>query len=146
MEAIVFCGIQGSGKSSFYRDRFLHTHVRLNLDLLKTRNREDILLHACLAAQQPFVADNTNPTRKARARYAALAKAAGFGATLYYFQSSVEDAIRRNAARPEAQRVPDLAILGAAAKFEQPSRDEPFDKIFTVGIAADGQFIVEELV
>lgn len=71
MEAVVFCGVQGSGKSTFFVERFAHTHVRLNLDMLRTRSREDILLHACLAAQQPFVADNTNATRAQRQRYGA---------------------------------------------------------------------------
>lgn len=31
MEAVVFVGIQGSGKSSFYQERFCRTHVRLDL-------------------------------------------------------------------------------------------------------------------
>ncbi len=38
MEAVVFCGIQGSGKTSFYRERLLATHVRISLDLLRTRH------------------------------------------------------------------------------------------------------------
>lgn len=28
MEAIIFVGIQGAGKSTFYRDRFFNTHIR----------------------------------------------------------------------------------------------------------------------
>ena len=39
-EAAVFCGIQGSGKTTFYRARFAATHARINLDELKTRHRE----------------------------------------------------------------------------------------------------------
>src|SRR3954465_716670 len=101
MEAIVFCGVQGSGKSTFYRERFFHTHVRINLDLLKTRNREDILLYACLAAQQAIVVDNTNATAKARGRYLRLAHAAGFRCVLYFFDTSLDDALKRNAGRPD---------------------------------------------
>ena len=82
MELIVFSGVQGSGKSTFYRERFFSTHVRISLDLLKTRGREDVLLHACLAAQQPVVIDNTNPTRAQRSRYARLAAASGFKSVL----------------------------------------------------------------
>ncbi len=108
MQAVVFCGIQGSGKSTFFMERFAHTHVRLNLDMLKTRAREDILLHGCLAAQQPFVADNTNVTPAQRQRYARLAAAASFETVLYYFESKVERAMARNAARPEPFRVSDL--------------------------------------
>jgi predicted kinase len=134
MEAVVFSGVQGSGKSTFFRERFFATHVRLNLDMLRTRNREDILLHACLAAQQPFVVDNTNPTRRQRERYARLAAAAGFSAVLYYFESKSADALARNAARPEPFRVPDLAILGTLAKLEPPSPDEGFGRIYRVRI------------
>ena len=40
VEAVIFVGLQGSGKSTFYRERFFDTHVRLSLDMLKTRHRE----------------------------------------------------------------------------------------------------------
>ena len=43
MEAVILIGIQGSGKSTFYRERFFDTHVRINLDMLKTRQREKLL-------------------------------------------------------------------------------------------------------
>jgi hypothetical protein len=36
MEAIILIGIQGAAKSTFYRDRFFDTHVRINLDMLKS--------------------------------------------------------------------------------------------------------------
>ena len=61
-EAIIFIGLQASGKSSFYHAKFSHSHMRLNLDMLRTRNREKILLEACLRAKQSFVIDNTNST------------------------------------------------------------------------------------
>src|SRR5690242_21811350 len=62
VEAVVFCGIQASGKTTFYRRRFAETHVRLSMDLLRTRRREAILLEACLRAGPPFVIDNPNGT------------------------------------------------------------------------------------
>lgn len=37
VEGIIFVGIQPSGKSTFYHDRFSNTHLRINLDMLKTR-------------------------------------------------------------------------------------------------------------
>jgi len=60
MEAVILIGIQASGKSSFYKERFFDTHVRINLDMLKTKHRQRVLLDACLAGKQPFVVDNTN--------------------------------------------------------------------------------------
>jgi len=46
MEMVLFIGIQASGKTSFYRERFFRTHVRVNLDMLKTRGREELLINA----------------------------------------------------------------------------------------------------
>ncbi len=57
MEAVIFIGIQGSGKTTFYMQRFFQTHVRLSLDMLKTRRRERFLLECCIRAKQPFVMD-----------------------------------------------------------------------------------------
>ena len=57
MEAVVLIGIQASGKTTFYQQRFFATHVRISLDLLRTRE------------QQRFVVDNTNITAAERARY-----------------------------------------------------------------------------
>jgi predicted kinase len=65
MEAVIFCGIQGAGKSTFFKKHFFQTHVRISLDLLRTRHREKVFLTACLESGQRFVVDNTNPTRTA---------------------------------------------------------------------------------
>lgn len=77
-EAVIFMGIQAVGKSSFYKERFFRTHVRINLDMLKTRRREQALVGACLEVGQSFVVDNTNPTIEDRARYISVAREAGF--------------------------------------------------------------------
>ena len=37
MQVVILIGIQGSGKSTFCRKRFFDTHVRINLDMLRTR-------------------------------------------------------------------------------------------------------------
>ena len=132
MELLVFAGIQGSGKTTFYRDRFLATHVRLSLDLLKTRQREDILLHACFAAQQPVVVDNTNATAAQRKRYVQLARAANFRPVLYFFDVSTRVAVARNATREGKNRVPNVAIFGTQKKLQRPTAAEGFDGIFRV--------------
>jgi len=94
MECIIFVGLPGSGKSSFYKDRFFATHVRISLDLMNTRGRERRLMEACLAAGQRFVVDNTNPTRADRVKYIETAKQARFTVIGYYFDSIVEDCLR----------------------------------------------------
>src|SRR5579883_1956052 len=99
MEAILLIGVQGSGKSTFYRSRFFNTHVRLSLDLLRTRHRLRRFLQTCLETRQPFVIDNTNPKCTERAEYVAAAKAAGFRVKAYYFDVSLKEALARNAQR-----------------------------------------------
>jgi predicted kinase len=144
MEAIIFIGIQGAGKSTFFQQRFFATHVRINLDMLKTRNRERILLAACLEAKQPFVIDNINVTREARAGYISQAKAAGFSVTGYYFKSALQDALERNHQRKGKALIPEKGIIGAYRKLELPGFDEGFDRLFYVEIGDNGAFIVKE--
>jgi predicted kinase len=143
MQAILFIGLPGSGKSSFYKERFFHTHVRISLDLLKTRYREQQLLELCLRTDQRFVIDNTNPSRTERLRYLEPARAAGFPVIGYYFESKIDDCLQRNARRPEPERVPGVAIFAAAKRLERPSLEEGFDRLFHVRLQEDG-FIVEE--
>jgi predicted kinase len=68
MEAIILAGIQGAGKSTFSRDRYWDTHIRINYDMLRTRHREKLLIEACLEAKQSFVVDATNPLMADRER------------------------------------------------------------------------------
>lgn len=132
MELVLFIGIPGSGKSTFYAQRFLNTHVRVNRDMLRTENRERILIEACLRAKQPFVVDNTNVTREKRAAYISLAKEAGFRVVGYFFDCGVDEALKRNEQRAGKARVPNVAIFSMAKKLEAPTRDEGFDKLFRV--------------
>ncbi len=144
MNAVIFIGIQASGKSTFYRTHFFNTHVRINLDMLRTRPREDRLLDTCLDIEQPFVIDNTNVTRSDRARYLPRLRDAGVPVSGYYFQSSIEPCIARNDARSESERVPIAGLLGTHAKLELPELREGFAELFYVRLADDGGFIVEE--
>jgi predicted kinase len=144
MEVVVFIGIQATGKSAFYRQRFADTHIRISLDMLKTRRRERILLAACLEAKQPFVVDNTNVTRESRAGYVNQAKESNFSVIGYYFKSALQSAIERNNRRVGKARVPLKGILATHRKLEPPSYDEGFDQLFYVEIGDDGAFIVKE--
>jgi len=96
MEILIFCGIQATGKTSFYKEMFFKTHVRISLDQLKTRNKETRFIETCLLTHQPFVVDNTNPTKNDRAKYIIRAKEHKFRVVGYYFQSRLTDAIERN--------------------------------------------------
>jgi predicted kinase len=143
MEMVLLMGIQATGKSSFCRERLFRTHVRVNLDMLRTRHRENLLVEACLKGGVNFVVDNTNLTRSERARYIQPAKAAGFRIVGYFFESRITDAIRRNAARPESERILPKAIPGASNRLELPAFEEGFDELFFVRLAANNQITVE---
>jgi predicted kinase len=142
MEAVIFIGIQGSGKSSFFRERFFDTHVRINLDMLRTRRREELLVAACLEAGQSFVIDNTNPLPADRARYLERARAAGFCTVAYIFESNLQEAMQRNNLRTGKQKVPAPAVAAAFKKLVPPSADEGFDEIYSVRLTADRGFAV----
>jgi predicted kinase len=145
MEAIIFVGVQGAGKTTFYLERFFASHLRLSLDMLRTRHRERLLLAACIEAKQPFVVDNTNPTAEERARYIALAREAGFGVVGYYFDLPVGVCIARNAARQGKQRVPVPAIYGTRKRLQPPSLAEGFQALYTVRLNDDGTLAIEGL-
>lgn len=144
MELVLFIGIQATGKSSFYKERFFRTHVRVNYDMLKTRHREELVFDACIRGQTKLVVDNTNLTRQERARYIAPAKEAGFTVVGYFFQSRVADALRRNSQRSGSERVPDKGVLGASGRLELPSLAEGFDQLFFVRLDEQSGFAVEE--
>jgi predicted kinase len=144
MEAVIFIGLQGAGKSTFYRDRFFATHMRINLDMLKTRHRENRFLQVCIETRQPFVVDNTNPTRAKRQAYIQAAKQAGFKVVGYYFECQVEDCKRRNEQRPPRERIPIPGILATSARMEIPKREEGFDELFYVRIDEANRFVIEE--
>jgi predicted kinase len=132
MEVIIFIGIQGSGKSTFYRERFIDSHMRINLDMLKTRHREQLLVRACLEAKQPFVVDNTNPTLADRQRYIPSAQAKQFKVVGYYFDVDLELCKYRNNQRSRKRQVPLIGLLSTARKLVKPTWDEGFDQIYHV--------------
>ena len=136
MEAVIFCGVQASGKTTLYHDRFLETHARIAMDLLRTRAREAAFLRTCLDTRMPFVVDNTNPTVAERARYVAPARAAGFKVVGYLVDVPFAVAQARNAAR---ERVVPLVGLGdVARRLVMPTPEEGFDEVWHATAGPDG--------
>jgi predicted kinase len=145
METVILCGIQASGKTTFYVRRFLSSHVRISLDVLRTRARERKLLELCLGTNQRFVVDNTNPTAADRARYITPAREAGFRVVGYLFDVSLDEAFARNAHREGKERIPEAAIVAAHRKLETPSREEGFDELYLVRADDNAGFQVERM-
>lgn len=138
-QAIIFMGIQASGKTTFYEQMLAdkgYTHI--SLDVLHTRNREDFLLAECLDNGRSFVVDNTNPEISVREKYIKKAKEYGYQVIGIFFQSKVRDCMRRNEQR--GLKVPQKAIACTSNNLQLPSLDEGFDELYFVSINTNHQF------
>lgn len=131
-QAVIFVGLQGSGKTTYFADHFAGTHAHISRDIQGTPERESALIRECLRSGRSFVVDNTNATRAVRAPYIREAKAAGFDVVCCYFDIPVRTAIGRNNHRKDKRAVPVPAILRTAKQLEAPSVDEGFAEICTI--------------
>ena len=135
-ELVILVGLQASGKSTFFRERFAATHAHVSKDLFRNnrnRNRrQGELAEAALRSGRPVVVDNTNPTAEDRRPLVELGQR--FGATVvgYHFDSGLRDCLARNARREGRARVPDVAIFATAKRLVPPSSEEGFDEIHRV--------------
>jgi predicted kinase len=145
MEIIVFCGLQASGKTSYYVQNFLNTHARVSLDLLNTRNKEKKYLDFYLSMQQKIVVDNTNPTKAIRKKYLDAALAKKYKTICYYFKSTVDESIARNNQRQGKSKVSEVAIKSTKKQFEIPGPIERFQEIWEISLQPDGTFKNQKL-
>lgn len=147
-ELVIFMGLQGSGKSSFYRARFADSHDLVSKDCFpKNRNpgrRQRQLIQEALAAGRSVVVDNTNATVPERAELIALARS--FGATVvgYYFESRLADCLERNRQREGKACVPDIALYATRKRLSRPTSAEGFDRLFYVRLLGEGRFEVPD--
>jgi predicted kinase len=136
VELFVFVGLQASGKSTYFRERFTETHQLVSKDLFpNNRNknrRQEHLLRAALSAGRCVVVDNTNPTLEDRRALIGLGGEYGARIVGYFFEESVRECIRRNEMREGKARVPDVAIYSTAKKLVAPSIEEGFDELLCV--------------
>jgi predicted kinase len=140
---VLFSGIPGSGKSTFYKEIFYDTHVRVNLDMLKTRNREEKLIHCCLQSLQPFVIDNTNLTKADRQKYIEAARECRFKVKGYFFVPVMKEAMERNNLRSGKKKVPEKAILSMKKKIQPMEYGEGFDEIYEVRLNGNKYEVVK---
>jgi predicted kinase len=137
MQMMLFCGLQGAGKTSFYQRHFASTHLRISMDMLRTRRRERAILSACLDIGQRCVVDNTNPTLAERAVYIEAARQHHFRIIGYYFDVPIEICLARNAAREGKARISKVGLYSARARLVIPDIAEGFDEIRSV--SAEGE-------
>ena len=135
-ELVIFVGLPGSGKSTYYFAHFAKSHVHVSKDLKPSARRRDdrqtLEVEKAIAAGQSVVVDNTNPTRDVRAPLMAVGKRHGARIIAYYFQCSVRLAIVRNAQREGKGRVPNVAIFTTQKKLQPPEAEEGFDEVHVI--------------
>ena len=142
MEVVLLIGLQGSGKSTFFRERFADTHVHVSKDLMppsarnKGRRQRELIAQA-LAEGRSVVVDNTNVSREDRAEPIAQARAQGARVVGFVFDTPIADCLRRNATRTGRARVPEVAIFATRKRFVPPTLEEGFDALYRVK-AGDG--------
>jgi predicted kinase len=147
LELVIFVGLQASGKSTFFRERFAATHEHISKDLFpnnKNRNRRQAqLIEDALRTGTSVVVDNTNPTVEDRRPLIQLGRELGAKIVGYYFESTVRQCVGRNRRRKGKAQVPDVAIFATAKRLETPSYSEGFDELFRVRMTDESTFEVQ---
>ncbi len=138
--AVIFTGLQGTGKTEFYERYFSEAYTRIALSELQTRKNEKALINECIRTHESYVIDGGNLTREDRCRYFDAAREAGYRIVGYYFPYTAEDpqvhsslASDKNALRRHKK---------AQSKLEPPQYGEGYDELYTVTLQKGGDYEV----
>jgi predicted kinase len=146
MELAILVGIQGSGKSTFYRQRLAATHEHVSKDLMRSardkNRRQRELIEAALRQGRSVAVDNTNPAPADRQPLVGLGRTFGARVVGYFFDAPIAECLERNAGREGRARVPPVAIYVTARKMVAPSLDEGFDALYRVRLVEGGFEVV----
>jgi predicted kinase len=147
MELVILVGLQASGKTSFYRERFSPTHVHISKDNFRNNKnptrRQMTLVAESLGEGRSVVVDNTNPTPGDRVPLIELGHSLGAEVIGYYFESKLSDCLARNEQREGKARVPEVALRTTLGKLQRPSYAEGFDRLYHVSMGAEGWEVSE---
>lgn len=117
-EAIIMVGYPGAGKSTYARA--LQGYHRIDGDMHKTAEAM-CRVAALLPAGESIVFDSTGGTKARRATLATWARKRGLSVRIVWIQTSMEEAMRRNALRLEP--VPKIAYYTFRKRFEPPDAE-----------------------
>jgi predicted kinase len=149
MDLVVLAGLQGAGKTTFFRARFADTHALVSRDLFRNHRdparRQRTLIEQAARAGRSVVVDNTNVRREDRRALATIARALGLRPVLYWFPPDPRASLARNARREGKERVPPVAIFAAARRLEPPDASEGFAEAWEVTPTARAGFEIRPL-
>ena len=137
---LIFIGIPASGKTSFYNHYYKNDYKHINLDTLKTRYQENLVLNEYLKDNVNLVIDNTNISKEERKKYITAGKENNYKIIGYYFKSSINECIERNEKREN--KIPRTAVANKFNNLELPSLNEGFDELYYVSIE-NSEFKIE---
>ncbi|KAF1928602.1 DNA kinase/phosphatase Pnk1 [Didymella exigua CBS 183.55] len=143
LEIVLLVGSPGAGKSSFYWKYFQPLgHIRVNQDILKTREKCVKTATALIEEGTSVVVDNTNADQDVRAVWVDLAKKHSVPIRCVHFTASAKlcehnDTVRAlnlgQETNPENRTMlPKLAFTSFASRFRAPKLEEGFKEIITV--------------
>ena len=141
--AVIFVGMQGTGKTEFYNRYFADAYVRIGLSELGTRQAERAVIRECISDKSSYVLDSQNLTREDRRRYFPRAKEAGYRVIGYYFPSTVEASLAH--AGLKYDKTAERRQKKAFDRIEPPEYNEGYDELYTVIIHRDGSFTTERI-
>lgn len=124
-QLVIFVGMPGSGKSSYYHQYLSATHRHINQDQLKTKDKVLKKLTEVMAKGESVVVDNTSPSQSTREIYYQLAEKYSYKVIIIYF---ISDGYGWNKLR--SHPVPDIAYHGYFKKLNPPTRENTPGQVY----------------
>ncbi|MEV6738288.1 ATP-binding protein [Streptomyces sp. NPDC051104] len=145
LDMAVLVGLQASGKSTFYTQHLSGRYALVSKDLFprRARNKQQRQMRRvqeALAAGRPVAVDNTNPSPQEWGPLVEAGHAHGATVTAYWFPPDLTGSLRRNAAREDRARVPDVGVFATLKRLRRPSPADGFDAVREVRFDGRGGF------
>lgn len=148
MELIIFVGLQASGKTTAYHNLFEKTHALVSKDKMSRRagkeGRQAKALDELLSKGHNVVVDNCSVQPSERASIVSIGRKLDAAIACYYFESTLEACLERNAKREGKAKIDPFAIIKKSKLLVPPSLDEGFDLLFKV-VLLDGRFVISRV-
>lgn len=138
-QLIINVGYPGSGKSTYTNQFEKYNWIIANQDTCKTLAKCTKLCKEALYNGKNIIIDNTNPDKKTREKYIEIAKSINNNIyiTCLHFTTSMEISQHNNKYRNyisdnKVKRIPDLVYYVYRKKFNEPDKNEGFNKIINI--------------